>query len=1280
VNSNRFSTSETLQLVDDFTGGVRSFTEREGRINYAEKLKDSNRIHDLEEGKELLEKEAVAKAEQARNSADEKRERVKEVSAARKARIDKSQMTVRNSLIASLREEEGHFRYGLQKDMMDAGRKRELAIAETKTEHEKSAAGIHEFDAKLKKMENIVGRLLRGYPSLRKKVGLAVEEGEERVQENEEPDSVRLDSLYQGAGKGVAAFRRQPFPAMFQTVPLWLWIVIVILLGAAASPVLKIQGIEIALGKALTVTGGIVVFILFIYGAGYGVAASFTKRMSAQLGGACRQWSIINSNSQSQLNGKLELIKSEFLEVKDKFDTGLKGGNHGAIEHSYNSAEDVDKRGARLQTKLQEGSKRRLLSIEGNLESRLNAIEVEKTGLLSGLSNDSSETEEDFDAQRAGLFREWKESLIPLESGLKTEASALVSETAWLSDAPSSWHPPKEFREDFVFGNMEFSLESAEVKSPQDEQLSLNSAGEFTVPLRLKFPTQGAILFETKSLGREEAISSLNYMVLSLLAGSPPGRLSFSLFDPVGLGESFAGLMHLADYEEQLINSRIRTQPDQIEQRLGELCDHMEKVIQMYLRNEYATISEYNEKAGAIAERYHFVVIADFPQQFSDEAARRLLSIATVGARCGVFTLIHHDQRIDLPPGFQMEDLRKSSICIRANTDGFFLKDSPISGGKLELIQAPESSQLIEWIHRVGEANRDSNHVEIPFDQIAPSKNEVWSLETASELRVPIGRTGATKLQYLAIGKGTRQHALIAGKTGSGKSTLFHIIIANLALWCDPDQVEFYLIDFKKGVEFKCYADAKLPHARVIAIESDREFGLSVLHRLDEELKQRGEKFRELGVQDVAGYKKAGGPDPVPRTLLMIDEFQEFFVEDDQISQQAAVLLDRIVRQGRAFGIHAILGSQTLGGAFTLARATLGQMVVRIALQCNEADAYLIMDDSNPAPRLLTRPGEGIYNDGAGAVESNSPFQVVWLKDEERDVHLARIAEMAIAKGMNDKPQVIFEGNAPANVSDEKEVSALISKGPAQGTPRLYLGAPNAIKGPTEVGFERQSGSNLMIVGQREDAVEAMIAIGLKLLRAQLGERARIILIDGNVSDPNSQSWLKGIVSLLGESVECPDSHEIGGVINELAAGMKAKGDGITPIGDSSTYIFVLGLQRYKKLRFEEDFSFSLDDDDAEKKASDSFNDLICEGPALGYHMIISLDTYNNVNRCISRKALAEFEKKVLFQMSAADSASLIDSGKAGNLGMNRALYFNEPTGVIETFRPFAQPADEWFK
>src|SRR5205814_10036410 len=132
----------------------------------------------------------------------------------------------------------------------------------------------------------------------------------------------------------------------------------------------------------------------------------------------------------------------------------------------------------------------------------------------------------------------------------------------------------------------------------------------------------------------------------------------------------------------------------------------------------------------------------------------------------------------------------------------------------------------------------------------------------------------------------------------------------------------------------------------------------------------------------------SGGKEAIPRSLLGIYESQDFFIEDDTIAQPASLLLDRIVRQCRAFGIHVLLGSQTRGGAYTVARTTLGQMVIRIALQCNEADAYLIMDDNNPAPRLLSRPGEGIYNDTAGTLEGNSPFQVVWLPEDERDASL----------------------------------------------------------------------------------------------------------------------------------------------------------------------------------------------------------------------------------------------------------------------------------------------------
>jgi hypothetical protein len=59
------------------------------------------------------------------------------------------------------------------------------------------------------------------------------------------------------------------------------------------------------------------------------------------------------------------------------------------------------------------------------------------------------------------------------------------------------------------------------------------------------------------------------------------------------------------------------------------------------------------------------------------------------------------------------------------------------------------------------------------------------------------------------------------------------------------------------------------------------------------------------------------------------------------------------------------------------------------------------------------------------------------------------------------------------------------------------------------------------------------------------------------------------------------------------------------------------------------------------------FNTLITEGRQLGMHLHHHLDTYNNVSRCLSRKALTEFEMRVVFQMSANDSASLIDSAKA---------------------------------
>jgi hypothetical protein len=121
-------------------------------------------------------------------------------------------------------------------------------------------------------------------------------------------------------------------------------------------------------------------------------------------------------------------------------------------------------------------------------------------------------------------------------------------------------------------------------------------------------------------------------------------------------------------------------------------------------------------------------------------------------------------------------------------------------------------------------------------------------------------------------------------------------------------------------------------------------------------------------------------------------------------------------------------------------------------------------------------------------------------------------------------------------------------------------------------------------------------------------------------------------------------------------------------------------LQNFKKLRQEDEFSFSGGEAAGAPNPAATLMNLITEGPARGIHVIVTGDTYNNVNRFLGRKALAEFEMRVVFQMSAGDSASLIDAPDAATLGLHRALYFNDREGYLETFRPYAQPDNAWIE
>jgi S-DNA-T family DNA segregation ATPase FtsK/SpoIIIE len=924
-----------------------------------------------------------------------------------------------------------------------------------------------------------------------------------------------------------------------------------------------------------------------------------------------------------------------------------------------------------------------------------------------------------YDAEWSRLVNTWQQGLERIHSTvaeMNQECGNLFRE--WNDPAWKDWLPGDSFPPAIRFGDYHVSLDQFENGVPKDPRLKTTALAPFSLPALISFPNCFTLHLTAQDEGRTQAVDLLQTVMFRLVTALPAGKVRFTIIDPVGLGQNFASFMHLVDYDEALVTSRIWTEQAHIEQRLADLTGHMENVIQKYLRNQFETIEEYNAHAGEVAEPYRVLVVANFPVNFSVDSARRLVSILNSGPRCGVYALLSIDTKQPVPQGFNMNDLlpggggrgegggKPSSAALHPppstlhplpgvhlvwNGERFRWHDNDFERFPLRLDAAPPAAFCNHILQLVGEKARDAKRVEVPFEFVAPPPEQWWTGNTRSGINIPLGRVGATGRQYLKLGKGTAQHVLIAGKTGSGKSTLLHALISNLALVYSPEEVELYLVDFKKGVEFKTYATHALPHARVVAVESEREFGLSVLQRLDAELKLRGDRFRELGAQDLNAYREANGNRPTPRILLIVDEFQEFFVEDDKIAQDAALLLDRLVRQGRAFGLHVLLGSQTLGGAYTLARSTIDQMAVRIALQCSDADGHIILSDDNSAARLLSRPGEAIYNDANGLVEGNNPFQVVWLDDDHREQYLRQIQQLARSRSFATiGEQIVFEGNAPSDVAKNLLLrQRLLAPSWPDAPPAealAWLGEAVAIKDPTAAFFRAQSGNNLLILGQNGEAARGILATALVSLAAQFppiamvadGFSAQFYVLDGSPDDAPDAGFLAGLSAVVPHPVRAVGWRDLPAAIGELAGEVDRRQQTRTAEGPT-LFLIVYGLQRFRDLRKQEDdFGFSRREE--KPQPAKQFANILREGPSVGVHTLVWCDSFNNLNRAFDRQTLREFELRVLFQLSATDSSNLIDSPLASKLGLHRALFHSEEQGRLEKFRPYGLPSESWLQ
>jgi hypothetical protein len=117
---------------------------------------------------------------------------------------------------------------------------------------------------------------------------------------------------------------------------------------------------------------------------------------------------------------------------------------------------------------------------------------------------------------------------------------------------------------------------------------------------------------------------------------------------------------------------------------------------------------------------------------------------------------------------------------------------------------------------------------------------------------------------------------------------------------------------------------------------------------------------------------------------------------------------------------------------------------------------------------------------------------------------------------------------------------------------------------------------------------------------------------------------------------------------------------------------------RFRELRRgEDDFSFSSNRDKA-PRPDKQWAEILRNGPAWGVHSLVWCASYNDVNRLVDRATLREFELRVLFQMSAADSTNLLDSPAASRLRQHRGLFYSDDLGSQEKFRPYGPPSEAW--
>ena len=368
------------------------------------------------------------------------------------------------------------------------------------------------------------------------------------------------------------------------------------------------------------------------------------------------------------------------------------------------------------------------------------------------------------------------------------------------------------------------------------------------------------------------------------------------------------------------------------------------------------------------------------------------------------------------------------------------------------------------------------------------------AINATHPLEVALGRdiTGKTVMANLA----KMPHLLVAGQTGSGKSSCINSMLTSLLMRTTPEQVRLILVDPKR-VELTQYEN--LPHL-LTEVVTDPKKAANALSWGVREMERRYDALSDVGVRDIDGYNKAvdeGRLDPIVGNdgettererlsyiVIILDELADLMMVAARDVEES---ICRIAQKARAVGIHLVIATQR-PSTNVITGIIKANVPARVAFSVSSLTDSRVILDQPGAERLIGRGDMLMLSPTSSAPDR---IQGCWVEEDEvrKVVKMWRkqAEDFKIDESVNEA-EIIEGSSSPSSTS-----SGGGGTGDGSSDDELYiqarelvvssqLGSTSMLQRKLKVGFAR--------AGRLMDLLEENGVVG-----PSVGSKAREVLI-----------------------------------------------------------------------------------------------------------------------------------------------------------------------------------------